>query len=205
MANDAGNGSIGDAGNDATIDNGVSGDGGNADANVERAPDPYGATNPEATVKRGRGRPPGSGKQRTESATGNAASGRPSEGSGPRTSKASASLDLDVFAKQLMAAHQMLALLLKEESILISEAEAKSLAKALKNVLAFHSISMSPQSLAYLQLAGCAAIIYGPKIMLVNAKSKMRREQARQAAQQRNQPSIVVPEFAGGSGTMKFN
>lgn len=60
---------------------------------------------------------------------------------------------------------------------MITDDEARKLALAMQNVMAFHSINVNPQILAYVQLVAIAATIYGPRLMLIAAQKK--QQQAR--------------------------
>lgn len=103
----------------------------------------------------------------------------------------------------------MLALLLKQPMLNLDSEEATQLAKAVKEVLKYHKVNVSPHAMAYMQLAACAATIYGSKVALI----VMAQNAARKA-----KPSIVVratPEMFNQTeehgpivmhpGTMRFN
>lgn len=77
----------------------------------------------------------------------------------------------------------MIALLLKQPSLQIDAEEATQLAKAVKEVLKYHRVNVSPQAMAYMQLAACAATIYGPKIALIVMM---------QNAQRKSKPQVIV-------------
>lgn len=58
----------------------------------------------------------------------------------------------------------------------LSEHEADGLARALAGVARYHvKLSGSGRGMAYLALAGTAAMVYTPKIMVANAKAKARK------------------------------
>lgn len=63
----------------------------------------------------------------------------------------------------------MAAKLLKNPLLEITENEAMTLAAALQDVMALHSINISPSMLAYLKLVGAVGMIYGPRIALYQA------------------------------------
>jgi hypothetical protein len=58
----------------------------------------------------------------------------------------------------------------------ISQQEAESLALALKNVMAHHSINIAPATLAYIQLVGVCLALYGPRIAIIMAAKRAERE-----------------------------
>lgn len=78
--------------------------------------------------------------------------------------------------------HKLAAMFFKSPFIEISLDEAKKLAHAAKNVLALHNINVSPATLAYIQLVGVLAAIYGPRFAMYQMHLKMVQEQAKQKA-----------------------
>lgn len=84
-------------------------------------------------------------------------------------------MDVTLFATQLQAAHGMLALWTKNPLLAITEKEAQALAKALIDVMAFHSIEINPATLAYVKLIGAIAMIYGSRFLMMQ---KMKRDEA---------------------------
>lgn len=130
---------------------------------------------PAVAVKRGRGRPR---KDGSDGADRNNASEKGS-GTGQAKSQGRKALDVDLFASQLVGVHKMLAAITKNPLWEISDKEAKTLAEALKNIMAFHSINIAPQYLAYFQLMAAVATIYGPRLALVMAANKAEREAKR--------------------------
>lgn len=71
----------------------------------------------------------------------------------------------------------MLALITKNPVWMITEKEAQTLAKALIDVMAFHSIDINPATLAYVKLLGAIAMIHGSRFM--GMQKKKRDEAAR--------------------------
>jgi hypothetical protein len=130
---------------------------------------------PAVAVKRGRGRPRKDGGDGTNAGTGSD-KGSPGNQSKPKSGK---TLDVDLFASQLVGVHKMLAAVTKNPLWEISDKESKTLAEALKNIMAFHSISISPQYLAYFQLLAAVATIYGPRLAIIMAANKAEREAKR--------------------------
>lgn len=63
----------------------------------------------------------------------------------------------------------MAARLFKNPMLEISESEATTLAAALQDVMALHSINVSPSTLAYIKLIGAVGMIYGPRIAIYQA------------------------------------
>lgn len=69
-----------------------------------------------------------------------------------------------------------LAMFTKAPEWMISEDEAKKLAKALADVLQHYKLlNVSPKTQAFIQLCLVAGAIYVPKIMLINKRKKDER------------------------------
>lgn len=124
-----------------------------------------------ATGKRGRGRP------RKDGGTASSTSGHQGTGSGEKVGKKPTKLDVDLFARQLKGWHLMAAQFFKNPLLAIEDGEALSLAAALKDVMALHSINVSPSTLAYLKLIGAVGMIYGPRVGLMMAAMKAEKAQ----------------------------
>lgn len=77
----------------------------------------------------------------------------------------------------------MAARLLKNPLVEITDKEAVTLAAALKDVMALHSINVSPSTLAYVKLLGAAAMIYGPRVGFYAAAVKAEKEAKKQQGQ----------------------
>jgi len=74
----------------------------------------------------------------------------------------------------------------------LSEHEADGLARALAGVARYHvKLTGSGKGMAYLALAGTAAMIYTPKLMAANAKAKARKERAAPAPVEPDQMVVV--------------
>jgi hypothetical protein len=139
-----------------------------------------GALDPSAGItepKRKRGRPPGSGKQR--SANVETGPERESTASREKTGSAKKELDLTDLATQLEGVHKIAALFLKNPTVAISTDEAKKLALAVKNLSKHYNLTISPVIMAWMQLAAVSATIYGPRIAInVAAKKQLKQKQA---------------------------
>ena len=161
--------------NFGNADGGGTVDGGDSDRDLGRAAsngEPGSPRNP-AEFKRGRGRPRKDGSSAGSDSPGASSAGQSTAKS---TGKGGAKLDVDLFAKQLVGWHAMLALATKNPIWIISEGEAKSLASALKDVMMMHSINIDPRTLAYVKLLGVIAMLYGPKFFYLAQEAKQRRD-----------------------------
>jgi hypothetical protein len=154
---------------------GTGGDG--AGSHVEPADGGIRTVSPaDGVVKRGRGRPRGSKNQGTPAASEgnepNERRERPAQG----TRKAQKATPHAVNAtggieRILYAIHTMGALIVPE--LEISEAESEKLTKALAGVNSFYASSIDPKMLAWVELAGVAGAIYGPRAMAFMVRRKM--------------------------------
>lgn len=180
-------------------------DGDSDGANGNLAPD-NGAADPAAGIapKRGRGRPR---KSDTGTLNGNAERNARSTG----TPKA-AQLDLDSLAMQLIAGHAIAAKLMKAPELMIGQDEAKSLAKAIKQILAQYPVNISPKAMAFYQLMAAASVIYVPRMVGIAAR-KAKEASAKKQAQ--NMMPVITPQGNGvpgafdnpppPTGNMKYN
>lgn len=130
--------------------------------------EPGSPSNP-AAFKRGRGRPPGSGRKSAES-------GGNGEQEGKIGGKKSTKLDVEVFATQLVGAHKMLALVTKNALWIISEKEALALATAMLDVMKYHAINIDPANLAYLKLMGVILMVHGTRLFTIMQMKKKEAE-----------------------------
>lgn len=73
----------------------------------------------------------------------------------------------------------MAARFFKNPLLEISQDEAVTLAAALKDIMALHSINVSPSTLAYIKFIGAIGMIYGPRIALIQA-AKAAEKKAKQ-------------------------
>lgn len=127
---------------------------------------------PVAAVKRGRGRPRKDGSNGTDTGTG----GEKTSSGSQAKPKGGAKLDVDVFTTQLIGAHKILAAFTKNPMWEISDKEARTLAESLKNIMQYHSISIDPKKLVWIQFAFVVLGIYGPRLGIMLAAKKAERE-----------------------------
>jgi len=99
-------------------------------------------------------------------------------------------LGVDSLARQLEGLHVMAAMVLKNETLVITSAESKQLATALIDVAALYSVNLSPQALAWGKLALTGVAIYAPKIVLSRAKRAANSPKVEKQAQA---PATVTP------------
>lgn len=120
-------------------------------------------------------------------------------GSG-RKGKAAA-LDLSGVEAILLSAHTMLAAMTKTPELIISQDEANKLASAINTVQEHYPVHVDPKAMAWLNLAGVAGMIYGPRIF-VAVKRKRESPSPKSEAPKSNARStdIVVPQGLGATG-----
>lgn len=113
--------------------------------------------------------------------------------------------DRKKFSRQLVGVHQAAALLFRNPLIAITDDEGTALGNALMDVLELHSVKVSPTMLAYLNLAGVSAMIYGPKIAVSIAVSNQKKAaKASSGIEQAAQGAPVVATEVKTTGNDKF-
>lgn len=113
---------------------------------------------------------------------------------------------------QLVAGHAIAAKVLKAPELMIGPDEAKSLAKAIKQILAQYPVNISPKAMAFYQLMAAASMIYVPRMIGIaarKAKETAAKKQAQSAMAVINPQGNGIPDaFASPpppSGNMKYN
>jgi hypothetical protein len=121
-------------------------------------------------------------------------------------------VDVDALAVQLLMAHAMAAKILKVPELVIQEPEAKSLARALKQIAAQYQVNVSPRAMAFYQLLTAASLVYGPRLFMVAGR---KAQQAKAQQQARQAMPVITPQGNGvpgafdeappPAGSMKYN
>lgn len=137
---------------------------------------------PEAAADkpRGRGRPKGSGakasageKPAIETLLEGQEAPEPSAAKpqqkkrGPKTGSKT---DVAAMAKQLVGVHSLVAMITGIPEVQLHLQEAEQLASAISNVCDEYGLSISGKTGAALQLAAAAAMIYGPRALVISSK-----------------------------------
>lgn len=187
--------------NDATIDNesddagtiGVTIDTNISDAGSNNEAGNSSPINPDTEPKRKRGRPAGTGKhQRAAAEAGTFAD--TGAGAGTRSYEKStvkkSPLVVSELAVQLEALHKMGALVLKNPLVEISQPESVKLASALANVAKHYDFKINPAIMAWLQLVGVGAAIYGPRVAVTIATKKQSKASVTVPVQTSNAPVV---------------
>jgi len=94
----------------------------------------------------------------------------------------------------------MAALVLKSPELALEKGEADALAQAISEVEKFYSVSLSPETRAWLGLAGTAAMIYGPRAYMIQKRRRSER-QPKQAPTQAVAAPRTEAEQPGGPPT----
>lgn len=81
-----------------------------------------------------------------------------------------------------MSAHMMAATFLKSPELALQQSEADALAGAIAEVEKHYSVSLSPETRAWLGLATVGAMIYGPRAYLISKRRKAEKGPAKPAA-----------------------
>jgi len=86
-------------------------------------------------------------------------------------------LDVGSLATQIEGLHVLAATFLKNPTLKISPDEAKKLAVAVQNVTKQYNLNISPTLVAWFQLAGVSAAIYGPRIAInIAVRAEMKKQ-----------------------------
>lgn len=141
------------------------------------------------SVKRGRGRPKGSGGGNRKAGAKNASA-----------SDIAGGLELVIYSS-----HAMLAALIKVPEFAIEQTEAKQLSIGIANVGRHYDMKINEKAVDWIFLIQTMAIVYGPRIAVMNMRSKENRNARRGVPPQPNtppvQPTAQPPQKNDGSGT----
>lgn len=134
------------------------------------------------SIKRGPGRPRGSTKAAGPSET--PIPGAQARGPGGRFGgkQAAPPVDIPLLAKQLKGIHQMGAMMLGLPMLQLTDPEANMLADAFAAIAREYDIALSGKTAATLQLLGTAAMIYVPRMLLIDQYVKQKKAAARDPA-----------------------
>lgn len=91
-------------------------------------------------------------------------------------------LNLAGIESVLLSVHAMLAVSISAPEIAIDKDEAKAMSDAIAEVAKHYPMQIDPKTLAWANLASCAAIVYGPRAYSIRVR---RREEAEVARRQR--------------------
>jgi hypothetical protein len=103
----------------------------------------------------------------------------------------------------------MAALVTKDPIWSITEAQGEELAKALREVAALHSITISPSLVAYGHLLAVSAAIYAPKVGIKMIQNAARKKAAKDSAilnggpVESNAPSVDLAA-TNSNGSIKY-
>lgn len=130
--------------------------------------------------KRGRGRPPGSTNKtaplpETPSSDGSAQTQEPQP---QKRRRRAAAVDTEKLAKQLKGLHMLLARLLNDPVMNLGDIEAVMLADSLAAVSREYDLALDGKTGAFIQLAGTAAVVYLPRVIHLQAKSRANKRRS---------------------------
>lgn len=89
--------------------------------------------------------------------------------------------------------HGIMAAAVRVPELALSDEEGKALAAAVAEVSRHYPMTIDPKTLAWFNLAGCAATIYGPRIYLARARISEEKRQKKAAPSGDN-----ITAFPGG-------
>ena len=69
----------------------------------------------------------------------------------------------------------MAGMVLKSPELALEKQEADALAQAISEVEKHYSVTLTPETRAWLGLAGCCAMIYGPRAYMIHKRRKEAR------------------------------
>lgn len=93
----------------------------------------------------------------------------------PGSSNKKASLDLSGLEAILLSVHTMGAVALKSPELAIGKDEAEKLASAINQVQQYYPMTVDPKTMAWLNLAGIAGMIYVPRLILMAKRQKVEK------------------------------
>ena len=93
-------------------------------------------------------------------------------------------LEVEALAKNLQAIHDLAALATGLPILSIEDKEAKSMATAVSNLAAQYDMVLDPRTVAWVNLLGVMASIYGPRFLMI----KMAASAANRQSAEQNQP-----------------
>jgi hypothetical protein len=171
------------------------------------APEPQAAARP----RRGRGRPFGSRTSvppLTETPVGSEAAGDAPQDAAPKTRRRKSTVDASALAKQLRGIHSLAAKLLPipgpngTKLLELDDTEATQLAEAVAAVAKEYDLELSGKTGAAIQLLGVAAMIYGPRIYVIQQMRAVmaQHKQNAEAAARASDASVVSNIPAGVNG-----
>ncbi len=137
---------------------------------------PAAAAQPGEAPRR-RGRPPGS-KNRVQENIAPPGAGesvtvekrRPGRPAGSGAAPRKVSVDPGALAQQMLFFHAVAAKMLRIPELELDKGESEMLAKSIATMMAEYGISFSGKTAAMLGLLGTAAIVYGPRFVLIKER-----------------------------------
>ena len=87
----------------------------------------------------------------------------------------------------------------------IEEAQAESMAAAITEVMAQYKIKPNPKVVAWANLAGIAAAVYAPKILIITAIKRQAAQKQYAEGKAANPSTQTDLHIVQSTGTMQFN
>lgn len=148
-------------------------------------------------VKRGRGRPSNAEKKLIAEGVPHANASQAAPKPTRQKKGAKSGEEIAALGKQLAGIHQMAAMLTGMPELAIHEQEGVMLAGGILGVAEQYDLSIDGKTGAALQLLAAAAMVYGPRLMQINARMKQAKaQQATDVAFREAGPQ--VPGFDNG-------
>jgi len=151
----------------------------------------------EPPVKRGRGRPSNAEKKLIAEGVPHASASQATPKPTRQKKAAKSGEEIAALGKQLAGIHQMAAMLTGMPELAIHEQEGVMLAGGILGVADQYDLSIDGKTGAALQLLAAAAMVYGPRLMQINARMKQaKKNQATDASFREVAPQ--TPGFDNG-------
>ena len=137
---------------------------------------------------------PTKSKRGRKSGSGNNGGNPTSTGTATSRAKSKKTLVIDraKFAKQVVGAHAFAAHLFTSQLLLIDDREGELLANSLVDVMEQYDLSINPKISAWVGLLAASAMVYGPRVIMLN-KMKQAEAQQRAAAARENMTVAGMP------------
>lgn len=121
----------------------------------------------EAPKKRGRGRPPKTPDILVEEVTEGSEAPKPKRTYTPRKTAKGKTADIADLGKQLVGIHAMAAMVTGFNELQLGDDEGEALAKGILDICEQYNLSIDGKTGASLQLLAAAAMIYGPRALMI--------------------------------------
>lgn len=82
----------------------------------------------------------------------------------------------------LLSIHGMMAAALKTPELALEKDEAQAMATAIAEVSRHYPMTIDPKTMAWINLASCASMVYGPRLYMISTRKNGEKEKAKEPA-----------------------